>query len=141
MPVDRGYRGGASDYYGTGQSEQRRRDSAEMDQLRAAYQEGKKAAYTEGAAVRVQVGSQRVSGTALANPAGQPTDILLVIGSLIATSPVEQLGYQPHPGTGADRVVFLEASPDRATGLQDECAADPAANSAPRPARGASSPP
>ncbi len=30
MPIDRGYRGGASDYYGTGQSEQRRRDSAEM---------------------------------------------------------------------------------------------------------------
>jgi len=50
--------------------------------------------YTEGAAVRVQVGSQRVSGKALANPAGQPTDILLVVGSLIATSPVEQLGYQ-----------------------------------------------
>jgi hypothetical protein len=50
--------------------------------------------YTEGAVVRVQIGSQRMSGKALANPGGQPTDILLVIGSLIATSPVEQLGYQ-----------------------------------------------
>lgn len=50
--------------------------------------------YTEGAAVRVQVGSQRMTGKSLANPAGQPSDILLVIGSLIVTSPVEQLGYQ-----------------------------------------------
>ena len=50
--------------------------------------------YTEGAAVKVQVGSTRMSGQALANPAGQETDILVVIGSLIVTSPMERVGYQ-----------------------------------------------
>lgn len=50
--------------------------------------------YTEGSAVRARVGFQQVSGEDLANPAGQPTDILLVIGTLAVTSPVERLGYQ-----------------------------------------------
>jgi hypothetical protein len=50
--------------------------------------------YSEGAAVRVQIGSQHISGRSLANPAGKETDILLVIGDLVVTSPVEKLGYQ-----------------------------------------------
>ncbi len=49
MAVDRGARGAASVYYGTGQSEQRQRESRDMNQLRTAYQEGKQAAhYNEG---------------------------------------------------------------------------------------------
>lgn len=56
--------------------------------------------YTEGAAVRVLSGAQRLSGPALANPAGQETDILLVAGPLIVTSPIERLGYQHLVVTG-----------------------------------------
>ena len=50
--------------------------------------------YTAGAAVRVRVGSQEMSGKDLANPSGQETDILLVVGTLAVTSPIERLGYQ-----------------------------------------------
>jgi hypothetical protein len=50
--------------------------------------------YTEGATVRVLTGTQRLTGQALANPTGQETDILLVVGPLIVTSPIERLGYQ-----------------------------------------------
>jgi hypothetical protein len=44
--------------------------------------------------VRVRVGSQEVSGRDLANPSGQETDILLVVGTLAVTSPIERFGYQ-----------------------------------------------
>ena len=50
--------------------------------------------YTEGSAVRVRAGLQQLSGADLANPAGQETDILLVLGTLSVTSPVERLGYR-----------------------------------------------
>jgi hypothetical protein len=50
--------------------------------------------YTEGSTVRVLSGAQRLSGSALANASGQETDILLVAGPLIVTSPIERLGYQ-----------------------------------------------
>jgi hypothetical protein len=50
--------------------------------------------YTEGAAVRVRSGFQQLSGRDLANPAGQETDILLVIGTLAVSGPIEGLGYQ-----------------------------------------------
>lgn len=49
MPVDRGNPGAASVYYGTGESEQRRRDSRDNEVLRNAWAEGvKDAAYAEG---------------------------------------------------------------------------------------------
>jgi hypothetical protein len=50
--------------------------------------------YPAGASVRVRVGSQEVSGRDLANPSGQETDILLVVGTLAVTSPIERFGYQ-----------------------------------------------
>jgi hypothetical protein len=56
--------------------------------------------YTEGSQVRVRTGFQRMSGADLANPAGQETDILLVLDTLAVTSPVERLGYQHVVVTG-----------------------------------------
>jgi hypothetical protein len=56
--------------------------------------------YSEGSAVRIRSGYQQVSGEELANPAGQPTDILLVMGTLAVTSPIERLGYQHLVVTG-----------------------------------------
>jgi hypothetical protein len=50
--------------------------------------------YSEGAAVRVRTGFQQVSGAELANPAGQESDILLVLDTLAVTSQVDRLGYQ-----------------------------------------------
>jgi hypothetical protein len=50
--------------------------------------------YAAGASVRVRVGAQEVSGRDLANPSGQETDILLVVGAMSVTGPVERLGYQ-----------------------------------------------
>jgi hypothetical protein len=49
--------------------------------------------YREGATVRMVSGST-VSGEALANPGGDPSDILLATGQLVVTSPIHQLGYQ-----------------------------------------------
>jgi hypothetical protein len=50
--------------------------------------------YTPGSSVRVRTGSQEISGRDLANPSGQETDILLVVGTLAVTSQIEKLGYQ-----------------------------------------------
>jgi hypothetical protein len=50
--------------------------------------------YSEGAAVRVRTGFQQLSGADLGNPAGQETDILLVVDTLAVTSQVDRLGYQ-----------------------------------------------
>jgi hypothetical protein len=50
--------------------------------------------YTEGATVRVRVGSQELTGHDLANPAGQESDVLLVVGTLAVTGGIERLGYQ-----------------------------------------------
>jgi hypothetical protein len=49
--------------------------------------------YTEGTRVQVRDGGL-MGGEALANPAGQPTDVLLVSGTLVLTSAVESIGYQ-----------------------------------------------
>lgn len=49
--------------------------------------------YTAGASVRVRVGSQEMSGRDLGNPSGQETDILLVVGTLAVTGPIERFGY------------------------------------------------
>ena len=48
--------------------------------------------YTEGARVHVR-GGGAMGGEVLANPAGQPTDVLLVSGTLVLTSSVEKIGY------------------------------------------------
>lgn len=56
--------------------------------------------YSEGAHVKVRTGFQRLSGADLANPMGAETDILLVLDTLVVTSPVERLGYQHVVVTG-----------------------------------------
>ena len=55
--------------------------------------------YVDGANVRTVFGST-VSGEALANVAGEPTDILLSVGNLVVTSPIQRLGYQHVVATG-----------------------------------------
>jgi hypothetical protein len=49
--------------------------------------------YAEGATTRLVSGST-ISGEALANVSGQPTDVLLATGQLVVTSPIQRLGYQ-----------------------------------------------
>ena len=49
--------------------------------------------YVEGVTTRLLSGSS-ISGEALANLTGQPTDILLATGLLVVTSPVSALGFQ-----------------------------------------------
>jgi hypothetical protein len=51
-------------------------------------------AYSEGAEIKMLSAQLKLSGEALANPAGNPNDILIVAGQLLITSPVEKLGYQ-----------------------------------------------
>jgi hypothetical protein len=50
--------------------------------------------YTPGASVRVLTGTVRLTPAELANPAGQPSDILLVVGQLVITEIPEQVGYR-----------------------------------------------
>jgi hypothetical protein len=45
-----------------------------------------------GSTVKTTLNAQ-MSGIELANPNGQPTDVLLTIGQLVITSPVERLGF------------------------------------------------
>lgn len=49
--------------------------------------------FTEGARVRTMTTGGQVAGDELANKTGQPTDILIAVGPLVITSPVEHLGY------------------------------------------------
>ena len=49
--------------------------------------------YVEGASTRIMSGNT-IGGEALANPAGQPTDILLATGPLVVTGTVKTLGFQ-----------------------------------------------
>src|SRR5712692_9890534 len=49
--------------------------------------------YVEGAHVQVREGGA-MGGEALANIAGQPTDILVLTAGLVLTGPVEKIGYQ-----------------------------------------------
>jgi hypothetical protein len=57
--------------------------------------------YSPGTNVKVLTGSTRLSGADMANPAGTPEDLLVVIGSLLVTSPIERLGYQQIVAIGA----------------------------------------
>lgn len=50
--------------------------------------------YTAGANVRVRLGAHEMTAHELANPAGQETDILLVVGTLAVTGTIERFGYQ-----------------------------------------------
>jgi hypothetical protein len=50
--------------------------------------------YTEGQSVKVYQGQTRLRGEALANRSGQPSDIAIVAGQLVVTSPVPSLGFQ-----------------------------------------------
>jgi hypothetical protein len=49
--------------------------------------------YTEGARMRVVTGTVRLSAAELANPAGQPTDMLLCVGQLVITGNPRTIGY------------------------------------------------
>jgi hypothetical protein len=49
--------------------------------------------YVEGATLRLVSGST-VSGEALGNSTGDPSDMLLATGHLVVTSPIQRLGYQ-----------------------------------------------
>lgn len=66
--------------------------------------------YVEGGTVRI-VGSQTSTGDALANPNGQPTDVLLATGQLVVTSPIQRLGYQ-HAMAVGHVVVPASTDPD-----------------------------
>lgn len=50
--------------------------------------------YTAGATIRVRVNPKEISGRDLANPSGQESDILLLIGTTAVTGTVERVGYQ-----------------------------------------------
>lgn len=49
--------------------------------------------YTPDARVKMLTGSFRLSGADLANPHGQPSDILLAVGQLLITGQVERVGF------------------------------------------------
>jgi hypothetical protein len=50
--------------------------------------------YTDGQKVKVFQGGTRLRGETLANTAGQPTDIAIMAGQVVVTSPLRTLGYQ-----------------------------------------------
>jgi hypothetical protein len=62
----------------------------------------------EGQDVRVLTGEVQVSGAMLANPAGQPEDVLLAAGVVVVTGPVTSLAYAQVVVTG--QFVAPEAS-------------------------------
>jgi hypothetical protein len=62
----------------------------------------------EGQDVKVLTGEVQVSGAMLANPAGQPEDVLLAAGVVVVTGPVTSLGYAQVVVTG--QFVAPEAS-------------------------------
>jgi hypothetical protein len=49
--------------------------------------------YAEGQDFKVLTGQVKLSGATLANPAGQPDDVLLAAGQVIVTGPVTSVGY------------------------------------------------
>jgi len=86
--------------------------------------------YTARASVRVATGSVRFTSTGLANPTGQPTDILVSVGQLVITDLPQKIGYQrivavgqvlaPHGSQGvlagqvhsvAGQIVYYTAPP------------------------------
>jgi hypothetical protein len=50
--------------------------------------------YSPGASVKVLTGSSQRRGADLANPNGQPSDVLVVVGHLVLTGELDRLGYQ-----------------------------------------------
>ncbi|HHV55383.1 MAG TPA: hypothetical protein GXX55_08060 [Firmicutes bacterium] len=48
----------------------------------------------EGITVKMQTGQMRISGWALQNPTGSPSDILVVVGQLVLDPPVSTIGYK-----------------------------------------------
>jgi hypothetical protein len=49
--------------------------------------------YVEGQDVKVLTGQVKLSGAGLANPGGQPADILVAAGQVVVTGPVTTVGY------------------------------------------------
>jgi hypothetical protein len=49
--------------------------------------------YTEGQDFRLVTGQVKLSGVTLANPAGQPDDVLVVAGQVVLSGPVTTVGY------------------------------------------------
>ena len=50
--------------------------------------------HVEGQRFRTMSGQTKLSGDALANPKGDPSDILFLIGQTVITSPVDEVGFQ-----------------------------------------------
>ncbi|MBI3971158.1 MAG: hypothetical protein HY332_07690 [Chloroflexi bacterium] len=55
---------------------------------------GATVAIPEGQHVRLLTGQTLMGGEALANPAGEESNVLVVVGQLVLTSPVERVGYR-----------------------------------------------
>jgi hypothetical protein len=49
--------------------------------------------YAEGQDLRLLTGQVKLSGAILANPAGQPDDILVAVGQVVVSGPVATVGY------------------------------------------------
>lgn len=49
--------------------------------------------YAEGQDIKVHSGQVRLTGASLANPAGQPDDVLLAAGQVVVTGPITTVGY------------------------------------------------
>lgn len=49
--------------------------------------------YVDGQDVKVLTGQVRLSGASLANPAGEPDDVLIAAGQVVVTGPVASVGY------------------------------------------------
>jgi hypothetical protein len=50
--------------------------------------------YAEGQDVKVLAGQVRLSGASLANPTGQPDDLLIAAGQVVVTGPVTTIGFR-----------------------------------------------
>ena len=59
--------------------------------------------YAEGQQVKVLSGQVRLSPAVLANPAGQPDDILVVAGQVVVTGEVTSVGYRTRSSPGSSR--------------------------------------
>lgn len=66
--------------------------------------------YAENQRVKVQSGQVRLSGAALANPAGGPDDVLVLAGQIVVTGTVREVGYAQVLAAG--QCVLPEAARD-----------------------------
>jgi hypothetical protein len=57
--------------------------------------------YTPGANVKMRTGGARLTAAELANPSGQPNDVLISIGTLVITGAAEVVGFQHLVALGA----------------------------------------